>query len=64
MTQKLSDHIRSACVRFEHDPPTSDYQRGYLSALIQVGKAMKLPLPYEQWQRILDRPCRSSSEKD
>lgn len=54
--QKLSDYLHNALVvGFEHDPPDSDYQRGYMAALIEVGKAMKINLPWEQWQRILDR---------
>lgn len=51
--QKLSDYIRNACVGFEHDPPDSDFQRGYLAALIETGRAMKLALPFGQWDRIL-----------
>jgi hypothetical protein len=51
-TQQLSDYIRVACVSFEHNPPDSDFQRGYLAALVEVGKAMKLNLPFPQWERL------------
>lgn len=51
--QKLSDYIRTACTGFEHDPPDSEFQRGYLAALIETGRAMKINLPFDQWDRVL-----------
>lgn len=34
--EKLSDYLLIAFSSFERDRPDSDYQRGYLSALIEV----------------------------
>lgn len=62
--QKIADYIRNACVGFEHDPPTSDFQRGYLAALIETGRAMKLSLPFEQWDRVLTSSKRGNAVID
>ena len=36
MKERLADMIRS----FDKDPPDTDYQRGYLAALVELAKAM------------------------
>lgn len=49
--QKLSDYLLQALQGFDADPPDTDFQLGYKAALIEVGKAMKVNLPFEQWER-------------
>ena len=51
--QRLSDYLRNALVGFEHDPPTSQFQRGFMAALIQTGRTMGLSLPWAQFDRVL-----------
>jgi hypothetical protein len=36
--ENLTDYLDEAMSGFEHDPPDSDFQRGYLAALREVAK--------------------------
>lgn len=42
MENEIKDYVLLGIRGFVMDPPDSDYQRGYLSALLEIARQMKL----------------------
>ena len=51
--QSTSDYFRNSLLMFEHAPPATEFECGFMSALIVAGKALGVILPWAQFERVL-----------
>jgi len=49
--ETITHYFLTAFRAFEDDPPDTLFQRGYLAALLAVGRDLKLDIDFDLWEK-------------